>query len=148
MPTGKSTGSATFQRRTPKFTQVSHQLIHLTGSLYIYFIKYSFGCQQPSQQQQPNSSASGATSTSQSQQSDPMVSSQSLSKFDSPIYDGPINFRALFWVDRGPILWSLQAFIAVICAIETILMQYLTYKVRKSSTYLTSLASAPRYPRA
>lgn len=54
---------------------------------------------------------------------------QSLSKFDSHPYDGPINFRALFWVDRGPVIWGMQTTIAVICFIEAILMQYLTYKV-------------------
>lgn len=53
----------------------------------------------------------------------------SLSKFDSHPYDGPINFRALFWVDRGPVIWSMQTSIAVICSIEALLMQYLTYKV-------------------
>lgn len=51
------------------------------------------------------------------------------SKFDSHPYDGPINFRALFWVDRGPNIWLLQTTIAVICLFEALLMQYLTYKV-------------------
>lgn len=51
------------------------------------------------------------------------------SKFDAP-YDGPINFKALFWVDRGQITWCLQTIIAVICFMEALLMQYLTYKVR------------------
>lgn len=50
------------------------------------------------------------------------------SKFDAP-YDGPINFQALIWVDRGPIIWLLQTSIAVICFLEAIMMQYLTYKV-------------------
>lgn len=54
--------------------------------------------------------------------------SNAFSKFDAP-YDGPINFRALFWVDRGPIIWCLQTSIAVICFTEALLMQYLTYKV-------------------
>lgn len=54
---------------------------------------------------------------------------QSLSKFDSHPYDGPINFRALFWVDRDPTVWALQTTIAVVCLCEAILMQYLTYKV-------------------
>lgn len=53
----------------------------------------------------------------------------SLSKFDAHPYDGPINFRALLWVDRGPITWTIQTSIAVILFIEAILMQYLTYKV-------------------
>lgn len=51
------------------------------------------------------------------------------SKFDAP-YDGPINFQALIWVDRGPVIWLLQTSIAVICFLEAIMMQYLTYKVR------------------
>lgn len=51
------------------------------------------------------------------------------SKFESHPYDGPINFRALFWVDRGQIVWTMQTTIAVICFIEALLMQYLTYKV-------------------
>lgn len=88
---------------------------------YLIGCMYSFGCQPNSQQ--------NASQTQQPSQADSMVSSQSLSKFDSPIYEGPINFKALFWVDRGPILWSFQAFIAVICFFEAILMQYLTYKV-------------------
>lgn len=54
---------------------------------------------------------------------------QPLSKFDQHPYDGPINFRALFWVDRGPGVWALQTTIAVICFVEALLMQYLTYKV-------------------
>lgn len=54
---------------------------------------------------------------------------QPSSKFDSHPYDGPINFRALFWVDRGPNIWALQTTIAVICLSEALLMQYLTYKV-------------------
>jgi len=60
---------------------------------------------------------------------------QSLSKFDSHPYDGPINFKALFWVDRGPAIWALQATIAVICFMEAILMQYLTYKVTTPPQY-------------
>lgn len=68
---------------------------------------------------------------------------QPLGKFDSHPYDGPINFRALFWVDRGPTVWALQTTIAVICFIEAILMQYLTYKVAVGplpSTLLIPLA--------
>lgn len=59
--------------------------------------------------------------------------SVAYSKFDAP-YDGPINFQALFWVDRGPLVWMLQTCIAVICFLEAILMQYLTYKVRAKPT--------------
>lgn len=66
-------------------------------------------------------------------------SQQSLSKFDSHPYDGPINFRALFWVDRGPVIWTMQTTIAVICFVEAILMQYLTYKVNKFSWLLFTL---------
>lgn len=55
------------------------------------------------------------------------------SKFDSHPYEGPINFRALFWVDRGPVVWTMQTTIAVICFIEALLMQYLTYKVSLAS---------------
>lgn len=86
---------------------------------------YSYGCQ-PSLARANNVSdliGAGAGATNQ----------QSLSKFDSHPYDGPINFRALFWVDRGPGIWALQTLIAVICFVEALLMQYLTYKVTKGS---------------
>lgn len=77
----------------------------------------SYGCQPRAQ-----SNASSVAAADSSGQ-------QSLSKFDSHPYDGPINFRALFWVDRGPVIWSMQTTIAVICFVEALLMQYLTYKV-------------------
>lgn len=56
------------------------------------------------------------------------------SKFDAP-YDGPVNYQALFWVDRGPIIWLLQTSIAVICFLEAIMMHYLTYKVSLKLRY-------------
>lgn len=81
-----------------------------------------YGCQ-PAAAAANFSAEQQATVASQPQQQ------PSLSKFDSHPYDGPINFRALFWVDRGPVLWSLQTSVAVICLLEALLMQYLTYKV-------------------
>lgn len=88
-------------------------------------LTHSYGCQLKAQ-------GNNLTSTSV----DSLVNSQqaSLSKFDSHPYDGPINFRALFWVDRGPVIWTMQTTIAVICFVEAILMQYLTYKVNKTNT--------------
>lgn len=74
---------------------------------------------------QPYAATSSTTTTTTTT----MASYQPVSKFDSHPYDGPINFDALFWVDRGPGIWALQTTIAVICFIEAILMQYLTYKV-------------------
>lgn len=76
------------------------------------------------------SPVTAATATTATQQN-PF---QASSKFDSHPYDGPINFKALFWVDRGPNIWLMQTTIAVICLFEALLMQYLTYKVSNEPT--------------
>lgn len=108
-----------------------HRSVVLIVKLFTHKLVYhnfSYGCQ--SSGGRPNVTSSTADlliatgSPNQQQQA-----AASMSKFDSHPYDGPINFRALLWVDRGPIIWSMQTFIAVICFIEAILMQYLTYKV-------------------
>jgi hypothetical protein len=104
---------------------------------------HSYGCQPVTQAQANNvtsmpaviAAAGGGQLAAQQQQQlllqqqQQQQQQQPLSKFDSHPYDGPINFRALFWVDRGPTIWALQTAIAVICLSEAVLMQYLTYKV-------------------
>jgi hypothetical protein len=45
---------------------------------------------------------------------------------DHPI----INWEAILWVNRGPLLWIVQFILAIISLTQALLLAYLGYKVR------------------
>ncbi|KAI1290455.1 Potassium channel subfamily T member 1 [Halotydeus destructor] len=49
---------------------------------------------------------------------------------------GPINWKAILWVDRDPILWTVQTLVALVCLLEALLLAYLGYKGNMLRTLL------------
>ncbi|RWS10127.1 Potassium channel subfamily T member 1-like protein [Dinothrombium tinctorium] len=55
-----------------------------------------------------------------------------------PVNKGPINWKAIIWVQRGPTLWLFQTIIAIVCLMEALLLAFLGNKVLYLAEYYNS----------